>query len=225
MAKHAESQLDEVVTGTGTFEQRTEQDEQKDETGGHTESDAEHAFSGNPLVVGQGREAHATVRQQAGHVRTGQAVAEKDQGDDRQRRAECTAGRFEQQGNADAGGDQIHGRQVAGTLGQLLVGEVEIAGTGSGDQPQCDVNQRNAVAWRTLERRVGEKGQEQRERQVDRPGLGVVEHTDAQHEGQRRSDPQLEQRPEQRQRCNQLGHGAFGDAPADVFGDQLFRGK
>jgi hypothetical protein len=72
---------------------------------------------------------------------------------------------------------------------------------------------------------LDQESQEQGERQVDRTRLGVVKHTDAQHEGQRRGDPQLEQRPEQGQAGDHLGHRADGRARADILGDQFLGGK
>ena len=56
-------------------------------------------------------------------------------------------------------------------------------------------------------------------------GLGIVEHTHAENEWQRRSDPQLEQRPEQRQASNHLGHQTDGRTRADVLGNQFFGGQ
>ncbi len=96
MPEHAERQLDEIVAGAGTFEQCAEQYEKKDETGGNPQGDTEHAFGGDPLVVGQRGEAHPAMGQQAGHPGAGDAIDEEHQGNDRQWRAECAARGFQQ---------------------------------------------------------------------------------------------------------------------------------
>ncbi|MNY10884.1 hypothetical protein D3C86_1438840 [compost metagenome] len=225
MPEQAERQLDEVVAGAGAFEQGAEQHEEKHEAGGHAEGDAEHPLGGDPLVVGQRGEAHPAVRQQGRHPRAGDAVDQEQQGDHRQRRAERAAGGLQQQRDADAGGDQVEGGQVAGALGQLLVGDEQVGGAGAGDQAEGDVGERHAVARRALERRIGEEGQQQGEGQVDRAGLGVVEHAEAEHERQRRGDPQLEQRPGQGQAGDHRGHRAHGQAAAHVLGDQFLGGE
>ncbi len=225
MAEHAEGQLNEVVPGAGPLEQGTEQHEEEDEAGGDAEGDAEHAFGGDPLVVGQCGEAHPAVGQQAGHPGAGDAVDEEHQGDDRQRRAEGAAGGFQQQRYADAGRDQVQGGQVAGALCQLRIGEKQIGGAGGGHQPEGDVHERHAVTWRALEGRVGEKSQQQGEGQVNRAGFGVVQHAEAEDERQRRGDPQLEQRPEQCEPGDDRGHRPGGRTCTDVLGDQFLGGQ
>jgi hypothetical protein len=58
---------------------------------------------------------------------------------------------------------------------------------------------------------------------MERARLGIAEHTEAEHEGERRGVPQLEQRPRQRDAEDDPAGEAFGLAPAGVgFGDELF---
>jgi hypothetical protein len=49
------------------------------------------------------------------------------------------AGGFQQERNADAGHREVHGGQVAGTLGKLLVHDEQIAGDGGTDEAEGDV--------------------------------------------------------------------------------------
>ena len=86
-------------------------------------------------MVGQRVEADAAVRQYARHIRAGQAVDEKDQGDDRQGWAKRAARGFQQQGDTDAGRNQVTCGQAAGAQGQLLIENEQIGSTGRGDQP------------------------------------------------------------------------------------------
>ena len=97
-------------------------------------------------MVGQCRETHPAVRQQAGHVRAGEAVAEEDQRYHRQGRAKGATRGLQQQRNADASGDQVHGGEVAGALCQLLISDEQIAGACGSDQPERDVDQWHSVA-------------------------------------------------------------------------------
>ncbi len=225
VAKQAERQLDEIMARARAFEQRTEQHEKKHEAGGHTQGDAEHAFGGDPLVVGQRGEAHPAMRQEARHVRPGQAVNEEHQGNDRQRRAERAARRLQQQWNADAGGDQVGRGQAARPQRQLLIEDEQIGGARGRYQAQGDIHQRYAITRRALECGIGKKRQQQGECQMDGPRLGIVEYADAEDEWQRRGNPQLEQRPEQRQPGDDMGHQPVRQSRADVLGDQLFGGE
>ena len=61
-------------------------------------------------------------------------------------RAQGTAGRFQQKRNADAGHREVHGGQVAGTLGKLLVHHEQIAGDGGTDEAEGDVGKGNPVS-------------------------------------------------------------------------------
>ena len=146
VTQQAEGELDEVMARTGALEQGAKQHEQEDEAGGDPEGDAEHPFGGDPLVVGQRMQAHPAVGQQGRHPGTGQAVGQEDDGDDRQGRAQGAAGRFQQERNADAGHREVHGGQVAGTLGKLLVHHEQIAGDGGTDEAEGDVGKGNPVS-------------------------------------------------------------------------------
>ena len=77
-----------------------------------------------------------------------------------------------------------------------------------------------------LERRpgggIGGKGQEQRESQVEGPRLGIVEDAKAQHEGQGAGNPELEQRPDDRDHRDQPGNRDRRRATADIGGSDKF---
>ncbi len=210
------------MAGAGPLEQGTEQHEQEDKTGGDPEGDAKHPLSGDPLVVSQRIEAHPTVGQQPRHPGAGQTIGEKHQGDDGQGRAEGTAGGLQQQRNADAGHGEIHGGQVAWPLGQLGIGEEQVAGDQGADDAEGDVGQWHPIPRRAAQGREHQIGEQDGKRQMDGAGLGIVEHPHPDHEGERRGDPELEQGPEQGEAGNDPAHAALRQAGTHVLGDQLF---
>ena len=78
------------------------------------------------------------------------------------------------------------------------------------------------LARRRLERRVSEEPEEERERQVQRARLGVVQDPEAERERQRRGVPELEQRPGDRDAEDELAGETGQLAAAGVgFGDEL----
>src|SRR5690606_26937172 len=104
---------------------------------------------------------YTTLFRSPGHPGAGQAVEQKDQGNDGQGRAKGTPGGFQQQRNAHAGGHQIQGGQAAGALGQLLVEDEQVGGAGGGHQGQRDVGRGHIGTGRALEGRIGQEGQQQ----------------------------------------------------------------
>ncbi len=193
MTQQAEGELDEVVAGTSPLQQGAEQHEQEDEAGGDAEGDAKNPLGGDPLVVGQRSEAHSAVGQQPRHPGARQTVSEKDDGDDRQRRPQSTASSFEQQRNADTGRHQIGGGEVARSLGQRLIHHEEVGGRAGRDQGEGDIAKGHPISRRGAKRRKYQKCQQQGKGEVNGAGFGVIEHAKAEHEGERRGDPELEQ--------------------------------
>ena len=110
----------------------------------------------------------------------------------------------------------------AGPFGQLVVEEEEVAGAEGADQGEDPVLDRDAVARRALEGRPARVGEEDREGEVDGAGLGVVQDRQdvGNHEGQRRGDPQLKQRPEQGHASQQQAHRSGRAAQARLDGGQ-----
>ena len=224
VAQGGKADLHHVVAAAGAVQQGAEQHVDEDGAGRHAQRDAVHAFGGQPHVRQQARQRRALVRQHLGHPGAGHAVDQKQRRQRRHRPADGAARGLQQQQQAGAGGDDIHGVGLPRPRGQLAVEQHQVgAGKGPGDG-QHPVEQRHVAARRTAEGRPGQKGQRQRERQVDGARLGVVEDAEAQHEGQRRRIPELEQRPGQRQAKDQPRREAAGLAPAGVgFGDQLLQ--
>ena len=129
------------------------------------------------------------------HVLAGKGVEDEDAGHDHHRQAERAARRLEEQQDANGAGDEIERGRLAGPAGKLDIEEKQIgACKGAGDR-QHPVEQRHAIAGRGFQRRIGEEGQEQREAEMDCARFGVVEDAEAEHERQRRSVPELEKRP------------------------------
>jgi hypothetical protein len=211
MAEQGEGKLDEVVAGAGLLQQRAEQHEQKDEVGGDAERDAEHPFGGEPELRGG-----ALVRHHLGQPGTGEHVAEKDQRDDAERRPQGAPRRLQQQRHAgDADRHVGRGRQ-AGTLRQLGVEGVEIAGRPGAQRGEDPVLPGHVATRRPAEGRIEGEGEEQSEGEMDRARLGVVEDEGAQREGQRRGDPKLEQRPGERHAGEQPRHETAGRPGAEI---------
>ncbi|CAJ1881479.1 hypothetical protein LMBIIBHN_03889 [Aeromonas salmonicida] len=140
MTEQAEGELDKVVAGTCPLQQGTKQYEQEHEAGRHAESYAKHPFRGDPLVVGQGSEAHAAVSQQTRHPGASQAVYEEQQGG-----AQGPSCRFQQQRNADAGRDQVRGGEAARTQGQRFIHHEQIRSRSGSNQPQRHVAERHSI--------------------------------------------------------------------------------
>ena len=135
-------------------------------------------------------------------------------GDDHQRRAERPAGRLEQQDHTDDGDGDVNRVRIVGPLGNRSVKDEEVGSADRGEHGQDPVLGRDVVARRALEGGIGEEREKDREGQMDRARLGVVENPEPDHERDRRGDPDLEQRPEQRAAQNNLlGHARRLAAP------------
>ncbi len=120
------------------------------------------------------------------------------------------------------GDDDVLQVGLARAHGELVVEQQEI-GAGDGARDREDpVVPGHALAPGALERRIAEEAQEERDAQVQRARLGVVEDAPAQHEGQGGGVPELEQRPADRHEQDELAHRAADFAAAGVgIGDQL----
>ena len=224
VAKRRKADLHHVVAAARAIEQRAEQHIDKDGAGRYTQRDAVHALRRQPHVREQAIERCAFVRQHVGQIRPAHAIGQEQQRQRRHRPADGAARGFEQQHQASGGDHDVHRRRLPRARGQLPIEEHQIR-TGKGaDEGQHPIQRRHVAPRRRAERRPGQKRQRERERQVNRPRLGVVEDAEAQHEGQRRCVPVLEQRPGQRQSEDHLGRGARRFAAAGVgLGNQLLQ--
>jgi hypothetical protein len=89
---------------------------------------------------------------------------------------------------------------------------------------QQPVDQRHAIARRRGEGGIGGERQEQRETQVKRARFRIAEDAEAEQKRQRRSIPELEQRPGDRHRIDQPPGLTCRLAPAGIgFGDKLLQ--
>ena len=124
------------------------------------------------------------MRDHVRHVGATEGVHQEHDGNHHQRWPERPPGRLEQHQHADHGDNQVVRRRGAGAARQLGIEEVDIGRaecTQGGKDPVLD---RDVVARRAFERGKRREGEEYRERQVDRSGLGVVEHPESEQEGQ-----------------------------------------
>ena len=221
-AEQREGDLDEVVAGAGLLQQRAEQHEQEDEGGGDAERHAEHALRGDPEVRGGAAERGALVRHQARQIGAQEHVGQHRQRDHRHPRAFGAPRGLDQQHDADDGDEDVGERRQARAQNEVAIEHDEIEHAGDRRRRQGPVDERHVVARRGLEGRVAGEGQEQREAQMKAARLGVAEHAEAEHEGQRRGIPELEQRPRHGHRHDGLGGKPGRLAPADVgLGHQL----
>ena len=110
----------------------------------------------------------------------------------------------------------------AGAGGQFPVEEEQVAHAERPDRCKYPVPERDPVAWRALQCRVGEKGEKHGQCEVDRARLGVVEDEHAERERQRRGDPELHQGPCQRDQHDEPRRPSGRLAPTRVgLGDDL----
>jgi hypothetical protein len=195
VAHQREGDLDEVVAGPGPIQERAEQHEEEDHVGRHAERDAENALRRDPLVVGDRLEAGPLPGQDSRRVGTEERVAEEDDRDDHQGRAERPARRFQQQHRADAGDDDVLQDQVVRAVRELFVEGEEIERRGGRDDRQNPILDRNAIARTALQRRIEQVAEEDGEGEMDRPRLGGVKDADANLVGDGRGVPELESRP------------------------------
>ena len=96
---------------------------------------------------------------------------------------------------ADAGDPYIHRYGSAGALRNGFIEDIQISGGKGAEDGKHPILDGDAVPWRALRRGVGEEGQKNRKGEMDGAGLGVIEDTETNNEGQRRCDPKLKQRP------------------------------
>ena len=216
VTEQRERRLDEVVAGARLVEQRAEQHEEEDEARGNAQRDAEHALGGEPLVRHALGERGALVRDHVGHVRPAEDVGEEHDRDDRHRRSQRASRGLEQQDDADHRGHEVERRRLPGTRGELRIEQEDVARAERTDDGEDPVDGRNVGARRALERRIGDEAQEDREGEVDRARLSVVEDEDAEGERQGRGVPELEERPRERDAHQGLGDGAGRRAASHV---------
>ena len=162
------------------------------------------------------------VRNHVRHVGAEEDVAEENRGHDRHRQSDNTSGRFKQQRDTTNCHDEVKRRRLPRTRRQLRVEDIEIRCAEGREQRQNPVLHGNPRARRTLQRREEQVTEEEREREVNRARLRIVEHEHAKREWQRRSNPQLERGPSQRHVHHDPGRQPLRSPAAGIrFGDEL----
>ncbi len=129
-------------------------------------------------------EGRALVLHHLGHPGAGEGEHHEQDGDADHGQAQRPPRRLQQQQDAGAGGDQVERGRLARALRQLAVEQEQIGAGEGAEDGQDPVDRRHPVAPRPGEGEIGGEGQEQGEAEMDRPRLGVVEHAEADPEGQ-----------------------------------------
>ena len=233
VAEQRERDLQHVVTRAREVEQRAEQHEEEDELHRDAERDAVHALGREPEVRDEARHRRALVLDHVRHVGAGKDVEQEESRRDQHAEAHRPARGLEHDRDPGQSHGNVERRGLARTRGDLVVEQEQVRGAERADQREHPIGDWDHGARRALEGGERDKGQEDREHQVDRARLGVVEDSDAEDERQRRRVPDLEQRPrrgdEREQRtdvargltCAEVGFlDAFGclDRSSDEFG-------
>ena len=195
VAQSGKGGADKVVAGAGRLQQGAKEHEHEDHAGGHAQSHAVDAFGGQPVVRHALGQAGPLVSDDLGHVRPAEGVNDEHGRHHHQGRSQGPAGGLQQQGQARNGHHQIHGGGIAWPIRQGRIKPEQVGGAESRYQSKDPVLNRYVVARRRFEGRIGRVGEEYGEGQVNGPGFSVVEHENIENEGQRRSVPQLKQRP------------------------------
>ena len=137
-------------------------------------------------------------------------VDEEDRADDDQREADGPAGGFEQEHEAEAAEDGLDRNAVpdeqhplAGD--QTVPAEQQVERREPGEQCAGDVVERQTLCAPTARERKDQKAQQQREGEVDAPSRNVADDGEVQHEGERRSDPELVDGPREAEPADQPG--------------------
>ena len=175
---------------------------------GHAEGNAEYAFLGQPELGRGSGYGRAAMGDHIRRVGTGKGVQEKDQSHAGHGQAHDAPCGLQQDYDTHAGHNDILLGRDAGSQREFALENIQIAGAEGRYQSQDPVVERDAVLGAFLEHGKAQVGQEHGEREVQGPGCGVVEHPDAERVGDGGGDPDLEQRPDNR---NQQEHGV-GDA-------------
>jgi hypothetical protein len=123
---------------------------------------------------------------------------EERDADDRQRDAQRSPRRLQEEQHAGHPDHEIERRRQARAVGDLGLEHEQIGRTRGRQQRQQPVIPGDAVAGGPARHREGGEDEEQREGQMDGARFGGVEDADAKLEGERGGIPQLEQCPEQR---------------------------
>ncbi len=137
MANKAERDIGEELDHAGAFEERAEQDEQKDVGGRHVDRNAINAFRAIGHVVDDLAEIIAAMVQRRGQILAEQAVGEKRAGDDRQGRAHQHIGGGKDGDERDHAEDDVERQGIAGAQEQRLVLDVLIERDGHTGERQC----------------------------------------------------------------------------------------
>ena len=145
-------------------------------------------------------------------------VNKKHAGDDHQRQADAAPHRLEQQDDADAAENGFDGkpevdteeREVvdekrAGPHGQSGVAEIHVQRAAGSEERDGDVVEGQRPRRQALGRREHQKTQHQSEGEVDAARRDADDDCEVEEERKRRSDPQLEQRPGERDQADDDG--------------------
>jgi hypothetical protein len=199
-----EGELDEVVARARLIEERAEEDEEKHEGRRNAQRNAEDAPGVEPLRVDQRGKAEPLmldqVRDQPARAHVG--VKQEERADDCKRRAQRAAAGLEQHQDTDGTHDDLELRRQARARGQgeRVGGPENVEGTEAAHGQQDPVRDGMRSRGEFLKAGISEEGQHDREEQVQRPRLGRVHHREPFAEPEHRlRDPELEQRPDQRE--------------------------
>ena len=129
------------------------------------------------------------------HRRTRKRIYQHQGRDDRERRADDAPRRFQKQEHPDNGGDEVERRGLSRARRQFAIEQKQVRAAEGGHRREHPVLHGDPVARRGLAKGVREEAQEEPERKVQRPHLGVIQDEGVEGERQRRGVPELQQRP------------------------------
>jgi hypothetical protein len=215
VAKERERHLHHVVARARAIQQRTEQHEDEDVANRHAERNAEHAFGRQPLVRQHALERGALMRDHVGQIAPEHDVGEEDDREDGHRQSDRAPGGLQQQYDADRRNDDVLQDRPPRPRREVIVEKQEVRPGERRGKREDPVEPRNALALALHEREAQEREQ-QADAEVQRPRFRVVQDREPELEGKRRRVPQLEQRPRDRHREDELARDAAGGAPPGI---------
>ena len=198
MPEQRDRNLHHVVARPRNIEKRTEQHEQEDELHRHAERHTVYAFGGEPHMRHESLHGRALVLNYFGHQRPGKNINEKQAGGNQHAHAHRTARRLKHDCHANEADGHVHCRWLTRSSRQLVVIEVQIRRAKRADHSQYPIGPWHDLARRRPECREGSERQEDREGEVHRARLGIVEDPNTDYKRERRGVPDLEYRPRSR---------------------------
>ncbi len=160
VTQQADRALDEIVTRTGRLQQRTEQHEQKDETGRDAERHTKHTFRRQPQVAHALAQRSPFVGNHVGHMWPGKDVDDEHDGQNHHRQAERATCGLKQQHHASDSNDQVVVGGATGALRQLCVKQKQIGCTKRADRSQEPIDSGYVLPRRAFECRVSRECKE-----------------------------------------------------------------